>query len=144
MVIPKTGKPTSTQRVFLAEIGSIVVEMRHLSALTHDRQYKKAMESLYSALFSLDTLDGIFPDSISFWKHCSLLSLTIIIIDYHYYQLSSLSIIIIKSWTLNSTSIVVQVPLQVKIIPSQKQLDHFIKHSLVLMFRAISKIWYIL
>ena len=65
MVIPKTGKTSSIQRVFLSEVGSIVVEMRHLSQLTHDNQYKKAMESLYSALFSLDTVDGLFPNSIS-------------------------------------------------------------------------------
>ena len=38
---------------------------RHLSRLTKNERYKRAVWSVYDKLFDLPIMDGLFPDSIS-------------------------------------------------------------------------------
>mgnify|MGYP004521736567 CR=1 FL=1 len=65
MIIPGTGETTHNVRVTLGEVGALAAELRHLSTVTRDKQYARAVEQQLTALFQLETLDGIFPDSIS-------------------------------------------------------------------------------
>lgn len=41
------------------------INNRHLSRLTKNERYRRAVWSVYNKLFELPIMDGLFPDSIS-------------------------------------------------------------------------------
>ncbi|KAK8799045.1 hypothetical protein WA171_005796 [Blastocystis sp. BT1] len=66
MIAPGTKQTDQSTEISLTDIGSLIVEMRHLSRVTHDSQYADRMDSILLSLSRLPTFDGLFPDSISF------------------------------------------------------------------------------
>ena len=66
MIAPGTKQTYQSTEISLTDIGSLIVEMRHLSRVTHDSQYADRMDSILLSLSRLPTFDGLFPDSISF------------------------------------------------------------------------------
>ena len=66
MISPGTKRTDQSSEISLADVGSLIVEMRHLSRVTHDSQYADRMDSILASLSRLPTFDGLFPDSISF------------------------------------------------------------------------------
>lgn len=76
MVVPHLNKAEQGKgKVYLAEIGCLALEFKcvrsgrftasHLTKLTHNTKYAKVITTLYDAFFGLETMNGLFPDSIS-------------------------------------------------------------------------------
>ena len=63
MIAPGTKQTDQSTEISLTDIGSLIVEMRHLSRVTHDSQYADRMDSILLSLSRLPTFDGLFPDS---------------------------------------------------------------------------------
>ncbi|CBK24829.2 uncharacterized protein [Blastocystis hominis] len=60
LINPRTGAlEQSSSKVFLAEVGSLTLEMNHLSRITQDPRYSSAVRTMYSKLFQLPTFDGL-------------------------------------------------------------------------------------
>lgn len=66
MISPSTKRIDPNSEISLADLGSLLVEMRHLSRVTHDPQYADQMDSILVSLSRLPTFDGLLPDTISF------------------------------------------------------------------------------
>ena len=85
MVAPYLNKAEQGKgRVYLSEIGCMALEFKwvwcgrfidsHLTKLTHNTKYAKMVTSLFDAFFGLETMNGLFPDSISFAPNARFLT----------------------------------------------------------------------
>ena len=63
---PSTHEFIQTNKVYLAEYGSLALEFRYLSHVTKDTSYKVLIDKLFDQIKSMNTTDGLFPLTISF------------------------------------------------------------------------------
>lgn len=63
---PSTREFIQTNKVYLAEYGSLALEFRYLSHITNDNSYSVLIDKLFDQIKSMNTTDGLFPLTISF------------------------------------------------------------------------------
>lgn len=56
MIAPGTKQTDQSTEISLTDIGSLIVEMRHLSRVTHDSQYADRMDTILLSLSRLQPL----------------------------------------------------------------------------------------
>ena len=75
---PSEKSGVDTNKVFLAEYGTLSLEFKYLSKHTGEPVYGQLIDSLYQMIRTMNTTDGLLPLIISFPFSVKLLHFTLI------------------------------------------------------------------